>query len=424
MVRKAVVAGVMLLAATTFTPAAHAHGDDADVILEWNLLLQQTVPASAGFQSFRYYAMLHVAMFDAVNSIEERYAPYRVRVRSSHGASAEAAAAQAAHDVLASLIPASLAAYDAALTARLATIPRGQARQGVRVGQKVAAEILAWRLNDGWHLPPPAYVNPPFTGLWQPTPPATLPAAFTQFRGVKPFATLSSTQFLHANPPTLTSAQYAEDFNEVKDVGKSDSATRTAEQTLIARNWASVLWSPGPNVVWNEVGRQVVGARGLCLVDAARAMALLNVAINDAIQTAHTGKFVYGLWRPVTAIPRADEDLNDATEADPTWMSLVPTPPYPSYPGNMACVGASSATALALALGTNDVSFTARWRSTAQPPLPDTVRSYTGFWQLAEEEAMARVWGGIHFRFDNEASQLVCPKVAQFVYDNYMQERQ
>ena len=140
--------------------------------------------------------------------------------------------------------------------------------------------------------------------------------------------------------------------------------------------------------------------------------------INDGLQTSHTSKFVYALWRPVTAIPKADEDLNPLTMADPTWMPLLTTPTYPSHAGNMACVGASAARALANVFGTNDIAITARWLGTAGNP--DVSRNYPGFWQLAVDQALSRIYGGIHFTFENEASQESCPKVADYVFDNYM----
>lgn len=430
--RKRVLAVTLLMLMMAASPTVTGHGDDADVVFEWNGILQASLalppPAGvppAGLQGFRYYAMLHVAMFDAVNSIEERYRPYFVRVRSSHGASGEAAAAQAAHDVLAAVLPVNLGAYDAALAARLATIPPGRRSQGVNVGKKVAAKILAWRQNDGWSTPPPPYVLPPFPGLWQPTPPANLAATFTQLPGTLPFALLTNTQFLHAPPPTLTSARYAEDFNEVKRVGRNTAgpADRTDDQTKQAQLWAGVISSTSLNAIWNNVARDTARSKGLDLVDTARVFALLDVSMNDSILTSHSSKFIYGLWRPVTAIRRAAEDMNDLTEADPTWSSLIATPPYPSYGGNMACVGAGAATALALAFGTDDVPLTVVWKGTVTPPNPDVTKEFPGFWALAVDEADSRVYGGIHYRFDNEASQIVCPKVSHFAFDNYMQPK-
>jgi hypothetical protein len=429
---KRVLAVTLLMLMMAASPSVTGHGDDADVVFEWNGILQASLalppPAGvppAGIQGFRYYAMMHVAMFDAVNSIEERYRPYFVRVRSSHGASGEAAAAQAAHDVLAAVLPVNTAAYNAALAARLATIPPGRRNQGVHVGKRVAAKILELRQNDGWSTPPPAYVLPPFPGLWQPTPPANAPAGFTQFPGTTPFALLTNTQFLHALPPTLTSARYAKDFNEVKRVGQNTAgpADRTDDQTKQAQLWAGVISSTSLNAIWNNVARDTARSKGLDLVDAARVFALLDVSMNDSILTSHSSKFIYRLWRPVTAIRRAAEDMNDLTEADPTWSSLIATPPYPSYGGNMACVGAGAATALALAFGTDDVPLTVVWKGTVTPPNPDVTKEFPGFWALAVDEADSRIYAGIHYRFDNEASQLVCPKVSHFAFDNYMQPK-
>jgi len=407
------------LAALTLVPV-QARAEDRAVIIEWNQLLQTTMPTTAGLQAPRYFAMLHIAMFDAANAIERGYRQYRSHVAASSGASSEAAAAQAARDVLATLFPANAGIYDAALAARLAPIPAGLAAQGVAIGRQVAADILAWRQGDGWTATPPAYVLPLLPGLWQPTPPANAAAAATQFPKVKPFALLSSTQLLHDIPPTLTSARYTADFNEVKEIGSATSMTRTAEQTLLARLFAGVVTPTTIWSLWNNVARDASETQGLGLLDTARLFVHLNVSINDALQTSQTGKFIYALWRPVTAIRRAAEDLNPGTEADAAWTPLIGTPAYPSYPGNMACVGASAATALGLTLGTNDVPFTAVWSNTTGP---DYVRDYAGFWQLAVDQANSRIYGGIHYRFDNEASQVQCPKVATFVFEHYMVKR-
>ena len=150
----------------------------------------------------------------------------------------------------------------------------------------------------------------------------------------------------------------------------------------------------------------------------------MNVSINDAVQSTHASKFVYGLWRPVTAIRRADEDMNPATDADPSWTPLITTPAYPSYAGNMAAVGMSAATALGLALGTDDVPFTVLWRGSLATPTtpaqPDVSRNFAGFLELAEAQAMSRLHGGIHFDFDNRAGQQVARNVAGYVFHNFM----
>ena len=233
-----------------------------------------------------------------------------------------------------------------------------------------------------------------------------------------PFAIRSTTQFLPPRFPELTSARYAVDFEEVKTLGAMASAVRTPEQTQLARLFAGVTTTTGIPVAWNNIARDAAAHRSLSLLDTARIYALMTTSMMDGLMTSQTSKFVYGLWRPITAIRRADEDLNPATTADPSWTPLLGTPPYPSYAGNMACLGASAARALALGIGTNDVPFTVLWRGS--PGNPDVPKAYSGFWQFAEDEADSRVYGGIHFRFDNEASQVVCSEVAEYVHETKM----
>ena len=407
-------AALALVAAAS--PAGAVERSDAEVVIEWNQLLEDALPAG-GLSQPRHFAMLHVAMFDAINSIERTYRPYRLSVPAPSGASAEVAAAQAARDLLVAQFPDGRPAFDAALQARVGGVAAGRAGPAIRVGRAVAAAVLAWRQDDGWSTPPPPYVLPPLPGAYQPT--SATPAAFRQFQFMEPFALLTSTQYLPAAPATLTSEQYARDLEEVRTVGARASAVRTAEQTQLAQLFANVTSRTSHWALWNHVARDTARARGLSLVETARAFALLNVAIHDGLQTSHTSKFVYGLWRPVTAIQRADEDMNPLTAADPAWQPLLTTPAYPSHAGNQACVGASAARTLALAHGLDEVAFTAVWQGSSGNP--DVARPYASFSQLAQDQANSRIYGGIHFRFENEASQHSCPKVAEYVFARYMQ---
>jgi hypothetical protein len=405
----------------SLSPTAYARSGSPDVVIEWNQLLQTWVPGTLGLQTPKYFAMLHVAIFDAINSIERGYSPYYTKVSVQASASSEAAAAQAAHDVLVALIPSATSAFDTALANRLAGIPEPSKSQGIQAGTQVAMDVLNWRTNDGWEVPPPAYVLPPLPGLWQPTPPGNLAATFTQFPGVKPFALLTPTQFLPPRQPELTSEQYAKDVNEVKEIGSVSSTTRTPEQTQLALLWAGVISRTGLFAIWNNIARDAAIGQGSDLIETARMYVLLNVSINDGLQTSYSSKFTYGLWRPVTAIRRAAEDLNPATEPDTGWLPLLITPPYPSHAGNMACVGASAATALALNFGTDDIPVTAKWLGNATNP--DVSVDFDGFWAVAVSQALSRVHGGIHYTFEETASQQACPKVAMFVYKNYMRPR-
>ena len=364
--------------------------------------------------------MMHIAMFDAVNSIEGGYSSYRVRIPASRYASSEAAAAQAAHDVLVALWPANTAQFDTALNTRLATIHPYRAQLGAQVGRDVAKKILEWRTNDGWATPQ-SYTPPALPGLWQPTPPAFAPASFVQAGDARPFALPTPYYYLPRRPPELDSQEYADAVNEIKAIGGATSAVRTDEQTLQAKLWASVGYKEQWSAIWNQVTRFMALSRNLSLIESARLFALVNVTMQDGVQTAQASKFVFQLWRPVHAIQRAGEDLNPATDADPTWMPLLTTPPYPSYAGNMACIGASTARALALYFGTNDMLVSAQWSST--DGINYVVRSFPGFWQMAEHQGASREYGGIHYHFDTTASQEVCPKVANYVYANFMRPR-
>lgn len=421
-----IIRGLFILAILLCTQLhgwALNHNSQEDVVLQWNRVLMETVRTPgqhpATIMPVRSYAMMHAAIFDAVNSIDGSHTPYLTDVPGSQNASIEAAAAQAAHDVLAALYPTRLAIFDAELAASLQGIEEYRAQQGIRVGQIVAERLLAARANDGWTVTPPSFSLPATAGNWQPTPPANAAAQFTHYPSVLPFAITSNSQFAVNPPPAMTSAQYAVDLNEVKELGAANSATRTADQTKVAQLWAGVNTPTNFLFVWNNVARSVSESRGITTVQKARLFALLNMSLHDALQTTFAGKFQYGLWRPVTAIRRADEDGNASTTADAAWTSLIVAPPYPSYPGNMAGIGTSQSTILALFFGRDDIVFQHTWEGAG-----GATRSYTGFAAMANEEARARVYGGIHFTFDNVAGQSVGTSVANYIFANVMRPRQ
>ena len=391
-----------------------------NVVLQWNRVLQETLrtPGQQPPTIFpvRSFAMMHAAMFDAVNSIDGTYTPYLTDVPGSRRASQEAAAAQAAHDVLVALYPTRRDVFDAELTNSLNGIPPKRAWQGIRVGEIVAEKLLAVRANDGWNAAPPPYVLPMTPGHWQPAP---APAGFTQFPAVLPFAITSNAQFAPNPPPDLTSAEYAAAFNEVKEIGSATSTTRTADQTLVARLWANVNTPTTVWFVWNNVARTVAISRNHTTAENARLFALMNISFHDALQTTMTSKFVHGLWRPVTAIRRADEDGNPDTAPDANWSSLIGNPPYPTYAGNHAAIGTSQSTILGLFFGRDDVPFQHTWEGAG-----GATRSYPGFTAMANEEERSRVYGGIHFTFDQTAGQSVGRNVANYVFQNFMRPRQ
>ncbi len=394
-----------------------------NVILQWNRVLMETVRTPgqhpATIMPVRSYAMMHAAMFDAVNSIDGSHTPYLTDVPGSPNASIEAAAAQAARDVLAALYPTRLAIFDAELAISLQGIEQYRAEQGISIGRIVAERLLAARANDGWTVTPPLYSLPSTPGNWQPTPPANAAAQFTHYPSVLPFAITSSNQFAPSAPPAMTSAQYAADLNEVKEIGSVNSLTRTADQTKVAQLWAGVNTPTNFLFVWNNVARSVSEARGSTTVEKARLFALINMSLHDALQTTFASKFQHGLWRPVHAIRRAEEDGNANTAADPAWSSLIVAPPYPSFAGNMAGIGTSQSTILALFFGRDDIAFQHTWEGAG-----GATRSYTSFSAMANEQARARVYGGIHFTFDNVAGQSVGTSVANYIFANVMRPRQ
>ena len=387
-----------------------------DVVVHWNELLIQSLPSTpAPVPAFRNMALVHVAIFDAVNAIDRSYQPYAAEVHASRGASQEAAAAQAARDTLTALYPPRQALFDAALAEDLAGIPAGRAAQGVAVGKEVARQILELRANDGASTA--VGYTPPSTapGEWQPIPAgSTAGAANVAF--ITPFAVQSNSQFRPAPPPALSSAAYAEALNEAKALGSDVSTVRTPDQTQVARVWEA----PFRNfAVWNRIAQDKARDQGTNLAETARLFALLDVAMNDGLQTSFASKFHYRLWRPLTAIHRAAEDGNPATEADMSWKTLhAGTPPYPTYAGNAATIGAASATVLADVFGGDSVPFTVDW-SVYGPQFAGVTRSYAGFWAAADEEAVSRVYGGIHFSFDSDAGQGIGANVGEYVLDNF-----
>jgi hypothetical protein len=415
-------------------PVHAAQEQAATVIIEWNQLAQRSITGPP-FAQTRSFAMVHVAMADAVVAIEGQYSPFHVVTRAPNGASAEAAAAQAAHDVLIFLAPAATAAADAALATRLASIPPGLRSNGIQVGQKVAAAVLAWRANDGFaaaNPQPPAFLASTLPGIWRPT--ASGAAIFSKLGDVDPFGLLTATQFLPAPAPQLESVRYAVDLDEVKNEGRRPVSFPGGPFTANQRTallWAGGAGTPYANVtsafrLWHNIARDVAQGESLSLVQTARLFALLTTSVHDSVQTSQTSKFVYRFWRPETAIDQAGVDHNPSTAAETAWVPLLSTPPYPSHASNMTCIGAGAARMLANVFNTDAKSFTATWYASdaVTPPAttPPVVHSqaYNSFAALAQEEGNSRIWGGIHFRFEIDTSLDSCSSVADYLFDNYM----
>lgn len=390
-----------------------------EIILQWNRVLAQTLgtagqhPGTIRIQ--RSYAMMHLAMYDAVNSIDGGHQPYLTDVPNSR-ASTRVAAAYAAHGVLSSLYPTRQAVFDAELADSLVGESPRRTAAAREIGLLCAQRMLANRANDGWNVTPPAYVLPTTPGNWQPTPPANAAATLTHFRGVTPFVMAQHNQYHPVPPPALTSAEYAAEVNEIKSLGAATGSTRTPEQTQTAQLWAS---GPVSEVLLNDLIRNLALSRNLTTPQNARLFALYYMSLHDALQTTNSTQYTFGRWRPITAIRRADEDGNPDTVADPAWTSLVNAPATPTYASNASALTSAPATMLALFFGRDDIPFQINFGGT-----PNVIRSYRTFSAMTDEAAFSRILAGIHFRSDTDAGQAAGRNVSVFTFMNYLRVRE
>jgi hypothetical protein len=391
----------MLFAVTTGTARA-------DIVTDWNvatLEILRAAQATGGAQS-RSMTIVHVAMSDAVNSVQNRYTRYAAKMPIVSDASAEAAAASAARQALLQLYPKQKDAIEKAYAASLKTIADGPAKtKGIALGEQAATAVLEARATDGATVPD-TYRPITAAGVWIPTaPPVT-----EQYARARPWVLQNANQFRPGPPPQLTSAIYARDYNETKDVGGRESKARTAEQTAAVRFWATPNLAPA----WQTAARQFAAQRELSLAECARLFALLNMAVANSYITDWDAKFTYNFWRPVTAIRNGDLDGNDATERDAGWSPLAVTPLHPEYPSQASISAGVSLGILEAVLGTNlpdPVTAT----DIANPKLTRTLPNVAG---MAAEHRNVRVWGGIHFRNSLNVAQDMGKKIADHLVAN------
>jgi len=392
----------------------------ADMVTDWSANLDQTivtvkqaVPAQP-----RSLAIVHTAVFDAVNGIAGKYTPYFVTENAPSGARQEAAAAQAAYTTMVALYPSQKSALDAMLVDSLQTIPGDQGKsasiaRGRAWGEHVANLILAWRSTDGFSAPLPPYYGGGAPGIWRSPPTATaadgtLPALFPQLAVLTPFAMTRQSQFRPGQPPALTSAEYATDVNEVKAIGRFDSTVRTPDQTQLA-----LLWQAVGAVDENRIVRSVVPSKN-DLVDNARLFALVNVAAADALIAGFDSKYTYNLWRPYHAIRLADTVGNTAIVADPTWDSLFIAPRFQEYMSNHAVLTSSFMHVLSVLLG-DEHTFTL-----TAPAYPSFTWTFSRFSDAAAQVKEARIWAGIHFRNSCDIGGAQGVALADYVLNNFL----
>ena len=421
MTRLRKLTGLILISCGYLSWAAPAR---ADAVVDWNAIASQAIatataagrPAPGNFLDF---AIVHAAMYDAVQAIDMRFKPYHVVIPGASGSPA-AAAARAAHDVLVNLFPAQAGILDKAYHDYLANNGLAEDDPGVNVGQQAAAGILARRANDGSY--PPNF--PPFTGgtdpgVWRPTPsylpgapPSFAPMAAPWLSNVTPYTLNCPAQFRASPPPALTSSRYARNYNEVKSMGARFNSDRTPEQTDLAYFWAESFPTQ-----WNRALRAIAAAHVDNIGDSARLFALANLAMADAIITAWDSKNRYVFWRPVTAIQQGDNDGNWRTVGDPEWQPLINTPPYPDYTSGANNVTGAITGILALYFGRDRLTFQV---SSTHPQVIQNVRTFNRFSEAAEEVVNARVYLGIHFRFADTAARRQGRQVARWVFTHFL----
>jgi membrane-associated phospholipid phosphatase len=407
-----------------FAIAFLAGSAGADEVLDWNaaMLRAGLVAGTNPLVMTRVAAIVQSSVFDAVNGIDQVYTPIHVSPAAPAGASRRAAAVQAAYAALVQLYPAQKLTFDARRTASLAIVSdregAGAVADGIAWGQTVADGILTWRSTDGFSAVLPPYTGGTDPGVWRPTPPAFAPGAGPQFATMTPWLMASPSQFRPAGPPALTSAQYAQDFDETRTMGSLSSPLRTTDQTIYSYFWATST----ATYLWNRVAVSLIerttrghDRRPHGLLENARLLALLDLAMADAAIACWDAKYTFVFWRPVTAIPLAATDGNDATTADPTWTPLFATPNHPEYPSGHSTVSGAAAAVLAGRFGEH-----ARFQMRSDVLL-GVVRSFAGFSAALDEVKNARIYAGIHFRSACNDGQAVGAAVAGYDIEHGLQ---
>jgi hypothetical protein len=379
----------------------------ADVVTDWNATANALVANDVGNNpKLRTLAMVHVAMSDAINTVQNRYTRVVATLPAAPTASAEAAAATAARQILTQIYPQQKARIEETYAASLKAIPDGPAKtEGIKLGMEVAAAVQADRANDGTNAPntyrphaaPGAYVTTAMP-LWH------------QYATAKPWVLKSADQFRPGPPPALSSADWARDYNEVKSLGGIRSTARTAEQTEAVTFWENVNFGPA----WQAAARELATKKEMSLAECARLFALLNMGLANAYVLNWDAKYHYNFWRPVTAIRNGDQDGNDATERDAGWTSFNPTPMHPEYPSQATYNATTAVAVLESVFGSvKAIPFKA-----TDVRDPKRTRQFTSLADMAEEQKNVRVWGGVHYRFAIRASEDVAPKAAAYLIEN------
>jgi hypothetical protein len=414
----------LVVALGGLSPSARGE-PDGNAVTDWNAITSTATAGQPPHVAPLSLAMVQGAVYDAVNAIDAGHEPYLVAPAADPSDSKEAATATAAFRVLVALFPTQLPALQPLYDASLAGVPDGPSKNGgIAVGEAAAAAMLAARANDG-RGGPFTFVFGTDPGEWRPTPPnfGLDPAPWVG--NVRPFLVPSVEMLRSDGPNPLTSAAYAEDFNEVKQLGSLTSTRRTADQTA-----AGIFWQDSGPAIWNRVFRALVVSRGLGIVASARLLAMTNLAAADGSIGCWNDKYYWNFWRPITAIREAASDGNPATAPDSAWLPLfnptVPvsgaplvTPGFPDHPAGHGCISGAFVHALKAFFGTDRIAFTAV--SNKCSPAPCAPRSFDRFSQALKEIIDARVWSGIHFRTADVQGAVLGKKVAHYLKKHYFQ---
>jgi PAP2 superfamily len=411
----AVAAGLAVPALTSAaTPAPAASVADTpgsgQSVIDWNrrliTILGTPNAQPATVHPTRSFAMLQAAEYDAVVSITHAATPYRSAVPAPDGARPDAAADQAAHDVLAALYPAARGDLDAQLGGELAAIPDGKAKQdGTAVGAAAAQQIVALRASDGSGAAAAPFVAGTQPGDYRPTPPKNGAPVFTSWGSVTPFLLDSAQQFRPAAPPAVSSPAYAAALDEVRSIGRDSSTTRTPDQTTAGTFWSSApLWN-----TWNQIEQQVAGEHQASLAQTTAAFSALDLALADTTIAMYDAKYADHVWRPVTAI--------QVGAGDPTWNPLTPTAPDPSYPGAHSALSAAASTVLTAFYGSHQAV------TVTSPSVQGVTRNFASLSDVADEAGLSRIWAGQHTRIDHEAGQQLGRQVGGLVLDDLQVHR-
>lgn len=405
-------------AALVFTCLASAAG--ADVVTDWNAIAVDAVASHRTNPpvATRNFALVHGAVYDAVNGIVGDHLPYLMSDAGPAGASLEAAAAAAAHHVLVAVYPDAKGSFDAELAASLAAVPEGPPKEdGIAWGVHCAEALLEARADDGAAALVDHYA-PAGAGWWVPTPPGFAAGLVPQWARVKPWTMTHSSQFRVPAPPPLSSHEYAVAFEEVRRLGAADSPDRTADQSQIALFWNDGPGTGTPPGHWQWIARILAEQQGTGLVENARLFALLSFAQADAAIVSWDNKYYYNHWRPYTGIARAGSDGNPATPRHDGWSSYIPTPPFPTYTSGHSTFSGSSSRILASFFGTDAIPF-----QVGSDGIPGVERQYATISEAAEEAGQSRIYGGIHWQYDNTYGLSSGRAMADHLFYNFLRPR-